>query len=133
MLGGPRGAASWAGDSGRNGGVPNRGGELPRDSFNAEERFDSAGPGSDAWGSARPGSGVCIDDELAVWEGVGIWRTAGVPLGREGMGEPSRAIEPARTDCDSGELPLESRDDEGTACGFVEAERSPDMLGCVCC
>lgn len=104
---------------------------MPRDSFKAEERFDSDGPGSDDCGSARPGRGVCIDDELAVWEGVGIWRTAGVPLGREGMGEPSRAIEPARTDCD-GELPPESRDD-GTACGFVDAERSPGMLGCVCC
>ena len=113
--------------------MPNRGGELPSDSFSAEERFDSAGPGSDDCGSARPGSGVCIDDEFAVWvwEGVGIWRTAGVPLGREGTGEPRRAIEPARTDCVSGELRRESRDD-GTACGFVDVERSPDMLGCVC-
>lgn len=108
---------------------------MPRDSFSAEERFDSDGPGSDDCGSARPGNGVCMDEDVAVcvWEGVGIWRTAGVPLGREGTGEPSRATEPARPDCDSGELRPVSRDEDGTACGFVEEERSPDMLGCVCC
>ena len=58
---------------------------------------------------------------------------AGVPFGMEGMGEPNLAIEPARTDCDSaGEVRPESRDDEGTACGFV-GEVSPAMFGCACC
>ena len=104
---------------------------MPKDSFSAEERFDSDGPGSDD-GSVRPGIGVCIDEDSPVWAGVGIWRMAGVPFGMEGTGEPSLAIEPARTDCESaGEVRPESREDEGTACGF-EGERSSAILGCVC-
>lgn len=119
------------GDSGRIGGVPNRGGLLPKDSFNAEESADSAGPGSDDCGSARPGRGVCVAGESSSWPGVGIWRTAGEPVWTEGMGEPSRAMLPARVTCDSaGDVRPESRDDEGTACGFDEPDPLPAILTC---
>jgi hypothetical protein len=130
LLGGPRGATSWAGESGRIGGVPNRGGEFPNDSLKAEERLDSDGPGRDESGSARPGNGVCREDELAVWAGVGIWRMTGEPLGREGMDEPSLAVELARIDwASAGELWRDPRaEDDDAAGGFEDAERSGAIL-----
>ena len=124
------------GESGRIGGVPNRGGLLPKDSFRADERADSAGPGRDDCGSARPGSGVCVAGVSSSWAGVGIWRTAGEPVCiEEGTGEPSRAMLSLRVTCDcAGETRPESRDEEGTACGLVESGRYPAMLlrGRVC-
>lgn len=123
--------ASWAGERGRIGGVPNRGGELPNDSLSADERFDSDGPGSDECGSARPGRGVCIEGEFAVCEGVGIWRMAGEPLGREGIDEPSLAVELARMDwASAGELWRDPRaEDDDAAGGFEDEERSAAILG----
>lgn len=118
------------GDSGRIGGVPNRGGLSPNDSFSAEESADSAGPGSDDAVSARPASGVCVAGESSSWPGVGIWRTAGSGACIEdGTGEPSRAVLSARVTCDSaGETRPESRDEEGTACGFDDSGRSAAIL-----
>jgi len=112
------------------GGVPKRGGLLPKDCFSAEERADSPGPGNEDCDSARPASGVCVAGESSNWAGVGIWRTAGVPACGEGIGEPSRAIEPARVDS-AGERRPDCRED-GTACGFDGLEPSPAMLP-VCC
>lgn len=114
MLVGPReedatGAATGGWDCGT-GGVANRGGLLPSDSFKAEDKAEAPGPGSDDC-STRPASGVC--DESSRCAGVGIWRTAGVPACKEATGEPSRAIESAREiECESaGELRPDSRDD----------------------
>lgn len=60
------------GDSGRIGGVLNRGGLPLKDSFSADESADSAGPvGSDSE-SARPARGVCVAGESSSWAGVGI-------------------------------------------------------------
>jgi hypothetical protein len=128
LLDGPRpGGASFAGESGRIGGVPKRGGLLPKDSFSAEESADSPGPGNEDGGaSPRPGSGVSAAEGSAdvSWPGVGICRTAGEPLGNDGTGEPSRAIDCARGTEAAGELWPESRDDEGTALGFDDSGRS---------
>lgn len=128
MLGGPRpGGASLAGDSGRIGGVPKRGGLLPKDSFSAEESADSPGPGSDDGGAfPRPGSGVSVVEGSGdvSWPGVGICRTAGEPVGNDGTGEPSRAIDCARGREAAGELWPESRDENGTALGFDDSGRS---------
>ena len=81
------------------GGVANRGGlPLPvNDSRNAEDKADSCvGNGA---GSLRPGSGVWISEgsSEASWAGVGIWRTVGDPVGIEGAGDASRAVERMRT------------------------------------
>lgn len=131
MLGGPRpGGASFAGESGRIGGVPKRGGLLPKDSFKAEESADSPGPGSEEGGaSPRPGKGVSVVEGSGdvSWPGVGICRTAGEPPGNEGTGEPSRAIDCARGTEAAGELCAESREAEGTALGFEDWEGSPAM------
>lgn len=98
------------------GGVPNRGGLLPNDSFNADESADSPGPGKDVFGSVRPGSGDCVAGDSSSCAGVGIWRTAGVPVCTEGMGEPSRAVESMRDP--AGEICPEAREDDGTAFGM---------------
>lgn len=120
------------------GGVPKRGGELPSDSRSADERFDSEGPGSDDCGSARPGRGEAAEDEAAVWAGVGIWRTVGVPVGREGMGDDNLAVELARMGwLSAGELWRDPRpgddddDDDAAAGGFADSAGSAAMLCCV--
>ena len=126
MLGGPREeAACSAGDC--IGGVPNRGGLRPSDSFNAEDRADAPAPGSDDW-SVRPANGVCTEGESSARAGVGIWRTAGEPAG---TGEPNLAMDSARgTDCDSvGEIRPEARDDEGTASGLADSECPSAICG----
>lgn len=49
----------------------------------------------------------------------------------EGTGEPSRAMLSERVTCDSaGETLPDSRDDEGTACGFDDSGCLPAMLTC---
>jgi len=55
-----------SGDIGRTGGVPNRGGLGPNDSFSADDRADSPGPGRDAPATPSPASGVCDSDGSAV-------------------------------------------------------------------
>ena len=57
------------------GGVSNFGGLFfGNDSFNAEDKADSPGAGSEVCGLARPGNGVCETDVYsdASWDGVGI-------------------------------------------------------------
>jgi hypothetical protein len=131
-LGGNLGALS--GERARIGGVPKRGGLLrPNDSFNAEDSADSPGPGSDDCGglSLLPGSGVCATEGSsdASCAGVGIWRTAGDPPGRdEGTGEPNRAVEVAREKLPAtGELCPESREEDGTARGREDSGASSAM------
>lgn len=126
-----RAVVSGAGDSARIGGVPNRGGLLPNDSLKADERADSPGPGSDDWPSSRPGSGVCVVEGSsdASWAGVGICCTGTEPTGRDGTGEPSRAVDCSRETEAEGELRSERCDEDGTARGFVASEASFAMLG----
>lgn len=50
---------------------------------------------------------------------MGIWRTGVEPIGTDGTGEPSRAVEWSRKDAE-GELRSESRDDVGTGRDRVE-------------
>ncbi|KAI9852966.1 MAG: hypothetical protein M1830_006758 [Pleopsidium flavum] len=64
-------APAAAGDRGCSGGVPNWGGLLPNDPFNAAARADFPGPGKDVESSA-PGSG----DMTAPLEGAGDARRA---------------------------------------------------------
>lgn len=105
----------------------NLGGLLPSDSFNAEDKADVPGPGSDDFCSARPGKGVCIGtgETSSSCAGVGICPIAGVrDWTEDGTGELANlAVDSARgIDCEmdcEGELRPESLD-EGTACGFVD-------------
>ena len=106
-------------------GEANFGGLLPRDACNAEDKAEVPGPGSEAFGSARPGRGVSIGtgETSSSWAGVGICPTAGVrDCSEEGTGEPSLAVDSTLgIDCETdGERELwpECLDDEGTACGL---------------
>lgn len=140
MLGGPRAeaAALAAGDCGVADGAANLGGLLPSDSFNAEDKADVPGPGSDDFCSARPASGVWIGtgEISSSWAGVGICPTAGArDWSEEGTGEPSLAVESLRTDCEmdcdmdaAGELWPESLDEEGTARGLDDSASSFAMV-----
>jgi len=115
--------ASCAGDKGRIGGVPKRGGLLPNDSLSAEDSADSPGAGSDERASPRPASGVWSSDgsSLASCAGVGIWRTEGEAVGKDGTGEPRRAVIWSRAIEADGELRSEPRG-EGTGRGCVSAD-----------
>lgn len=60
---------------------------------------------------------------------MGICCTDTEPTGTDGTGEPSRAVDCSRGAEAASELRLETRDEEGTACGFVGSEASFAMLG----
>jgi hypothetical protein len=111
-----------AGDKGRRGGVPNRGGGEPREVDRAAASAETPGPGSEDAGAA-PASGVrepCAP--LSPWLGVGICRTVGLPGNwPEGTGEANRAMEVARGTELACECALESGDEEmGTGNGLEE-------------
>lgn len=122
------------------GGVPKRGGLLPKDSLSAEDRADSPGPGRDDWPSSRPGSGVWLVDGSsdASWAGVGICWTGTEPTGSEGTGDPSRAVSWSRETEAEGELRSDGRGDEGIGRGLessfvIAASRRGFVMGRASC
>ena len=120
-----------AGDSGRRGGVPNRGGGEPREFDKAAASAETPGPGNEEVGAA-PASGVIEPCKPpSPWLGVGICRTVGLPGNwPEGTGEANRAVVVARGTEPLCERPLESGEEEmGTGNGLEEeTSRGDDIL-----
>jgi hypothetical protein len=120
-----------AGDNGRSGGVPNRGGGEPMELERAAASAETPGPGRDD-SVAGPARGVKAPGKsIPTWLGVGICRTDGVPGSwPEGTGEANRAVEVARGTELTCERPLAEPGEDATGTGKgreEEPSRGVDM------
>ena len=94
-MGGVAETGSWAldmaGESGRTGGVPNRGGDVPNEWDSAAARAEMPGP---AVCDPGPGNGINgLDSPSSPAAGVEMDDVPGLP---DGIGEARRAIDSAR-------------------------------------
>ena len=109
------------GDEARMGGVPYRGGDCPKELFNASASAEGPGPGKESEPSA-PGkrAGKSVGVPTSVWFKAGTCRIKGLPtLGTLGTGEVNRAIDVARlSESATSDLPRDCGERERTGLGW---------------